>query len=228
MSETSIMIATADISGDVISTPSELNTQVMIDTGDGLQRAVAVKKIEGDLVSDASVTDVECVVDVNGDLQRAIKVHDLGSGGGGGDDGLKQYASMTTDILFTSDYGWDSSITIGETTYTASFTLENDEEDWMLVASPIVANDEEVGDAVPCGVITFDNGGMTSPFELGILSKDENSLVWTGTVGDYTYSFSIEVDEEDPSNQMLVDGYVYKDEEQVGTCSLYWRMDMFA
>ena len=88
MSETSIIVATAttDLSGDIISNPSQLSTEVIVETTDGeLQRAIATKNIEGDVVSEASDISTECVVETSGgDLQRALKVYNLSSNGGGG------------------------------------------------------------------------------------------------------------------------------------------------
>jgi len=101
MSETSIIVATAttDLSGDVISTPSELSTEVIVDTGDGLQRAIATANIEGTVVSETSDVNTECVVDTGDGLQRAIKVYNLsenGGAGGGGGSSTKYGATIST------------------------------------------------------------------------------------------------------------------------------------
>lgn len=108
MSETSIIVATAttDLSGDIISNPSQLSTEVIVETTDGeLQRAIATKNIEGDVVSEASDISTECVVETSGgDLQRALKVYNLSSNGGGLSDGTFTWGEPV-NINYTDTQG---------------------------------------------------------------------------------------------------------------------------
>lgn len=82
----------SEISGTMVSDPSTATNQIIVDTGDGLQRAIATSAVSGTIVSDESIETTDCIVDTGSGLQKAVKV--AGSGGGGGGSSTKYGASI--------------------------------------------------------------------------------------------------------------------------------------
>lgn len=106
----------SEISGTMVSDPSTATNQIIVDTGDGLQRAIATSAVSGTIVSDESIETTDCIVDTGSGLQKAVKV--AGSGGGGGsstkygasidnflgdvdENGVLQAPSGEADVVFT-------------------------------------------------------------------------------------------------------------------------------
>jgi len=80
----------SEISGTMVSDPSTATNQIIVDTGDGLQRAIATSAVSGTIVSEDSIETTDCIVDTGSGLQRAIKT----AGGGGGGTSTKYGASV--------------------------------------------------------------------------------------------------------------------------------------
>lgn len=88
----------SEISGTMVSDPSTATNQIIVDTGDGLQRAIATSAVSGTIVSDESIETTDCIVDTGSGLQKAVKVAGSGGGGGGGGSSTKYGATIDNFI----------------------------------------------------------------------------------------------------------------------------------
>lgn len=85
----------SEISGTMVSDPSTATNQIIVDTGDGLQRAIATSAVSGTIVSEDSIETTDCIVDTGSGLQRAIKT----AGGGGGGGSSTKYGATINNLL---------------------------------------------------------------------------------------------------------------------------------
>lgn len=203
----------SEISGTMVSDPSTATNQIIVNTGDGLQRAIATSAVSGTIVSDESIETTDCIVDTGSGLQRAIKT----AGSGGGLKFLKMLnasdATVTGENTFTVEFPKELP-DLSVETYIATFTFDNG-----AFSATATKDGEDVGSVgVYVQLVPYDTSVSTFQ-RLPALTLNDNDQ-YVCQIGDNTCSFDISI----ADGAVSIVGEYSKDGEIYGDCDIYWEV----